>query len=335
MGGALVFTGSTDRALVAVDTATGKVQSRRKDAHEASIGRLASVSESVVASGDEDGVVKLWDVRQSDAVVALEAHGDYVSDMYAYDAGNSLLTCSGEGTLAVIDWRTRKTTAASEGDADDELLSLSVIKTGKKIVCGTTSGVLAVWSWGHWEDCSDRFPGHPESVTSLIKFDEDTLLTASSDGLIRVVQVHPNKLLGVFGEHGEFDIERMARTSDMRLLATASHDNTVKLWNLTVLADEDDDEEEDVEEEGDRIAVARGDASKDHQEKVVSSDPSRPSHAAQRAGDEDDSEDVDDSEGEGGKRRGHRKREKRRGEHKIPKKKKKHHQSSNFFSDLL
>lgn len=28
-----------------------------------------------------------------------------------------------------------------------------------QIVCGTTTGVLNVWSWGSWNDCSDRFPG--------------------------------------------------------------------------------------------------------------------------------------------------------------------------------
>jgi hypothetical protein len=49
--------------------------------------------------------------------------------------------------------------AQSEGDADDELLSVAVVKGGKKVVCGSTSGVLAVWSWGYWNDCSDRFPG--------------------------------------------------------------------------------------------------------------------------------------------------------------------------------
>lgn len=33
------------------------------------------------------------------------------------------------------------------------------IKNGKKLVCGSQSGVLNVWSWGFWNDCSDRFPG--------------------------------------------------------------------------------------------------------------------------------------------------------------------------------
>ena len=47
----------------------------------------------------------------------------------------------------------------SEGEADDELLSVAVLKGGSKVVCGSTSGVLNIWSWGYWNDCSDRFPG--------------------------------------------------------------------------------------------------------------------------------------------------------------------------------
>ena len=47
----------------------------------------------------------------------------------------------------------------SEDDADDEMLSVAVLKGGSKVVVGTGNGTLAIFSWGHWEDCSDRFPG--------------------------------------------------------------------------------------------------------------------------------------------------------------------------------
>ena len=49
--------------------------------------------------------------------------------------------------------------ARSEPDADDELLSVVVAKGGRKLVVGSGAGVLNLFSWGHFEDCSDRFPG--------------------------------------------------------------------------------------------------------------------------------------------------------------------------------
>ena len=49
--------------------------------------------------------------------------------------------------------------AQSENDADDELLSVALMKGDKKVVAGTQSGVVNLYSWGHMDDCSDRFPG--------------------------------------------------------------------------------------------------------------------------------------------------------------------------------
>ncbi len=38
-------------------------------------------------------------------------------------------------------------------------------------------------------------------MDAILKYDEDSILTGSSDGLIRIVSVQPNKMLGVLGEH--------------------------------------------------------------------------------------------------------------------------------------
>jgi hypothetical protein len=54
----------------------------------------------------------------------------------------------------------------------DELLSLCVVKHGRKLVAGTQSGVLLLFSWGQWANCSDRFVGHPETVEAIVAVDE-------------------------------------------------------------------------------------------------------------------------------------------------------------------
>ena len=59
-------------------------------------------------AGDDSGVVRLWDTRQSDAVASWEPHSDFVSDLALHEREDCLLSVSGDGTLAVIDLRTRK-----------------------------------------------------------------------------------------------------------------------------------------------------------------------------------------------------------------------------------
>jgi hypothetical protein len=47
---------------------------------------------------------------------------------------------------------------AQSDHCGEELLSLALMKNGKKVVCGTESGTLVTWSVGRWGDISDRFP---------------------------------------------------------------------------------------------------------------------------------------------------------------------------------
>jgi WD repeat-containing protein 55 len=71
---------------------------------------------------------------------------------------------------------------------------------------GTQEGVLNIYNWDEWGDLNDRMlgrserviihvavcdwdvgvgAGHPQSIDSIVKIDEDTIATGSSDGLIR------------------------------------------------------------------------------------------------------------------------------------------------------
>lgn len=53
------------------------------------------------------------------------------------------------------------------------------------MVVGDEEGVISIWSWDYWGDMTDRFPGHPQSVDTILPLDEQTIATGSSDGLIR------------------------------------------------------------------------------------------------------------------------------------------------------
>ena len=80
---------------------------------------------------------------------------------------------------------------------------------------------------------------HPSSIDAMVKVDEDTLLTGSSDGLIRVIGILPNKMLGLVGEHSDMPVERMDLSADRSTLASASHDHTIKLWSVAYLWEQD------------------------------------------------------------------------------------------------
>jgi WD40 repeat protein len=176
----------------------------------------------------------------------------------------------------------------------DELLSMVVLKGGKKVVVGTQEGVLNVWSWGTWGDISDRFPGHPMSIDSLLKVDDNTILTGSSDGVVRVVTIQPDKLLGVLGNHEGFPVEKLKFDGDKKILGSVSHDNFIRVWDASLLFDDgndeivEDDEMKDSDDDGNNVTSTANfktsEDSADEWEDVEDSDHSM---------DSDDSDDED------------------------------------------
>jgi len=267
-------------------------------------------------TGDEKGCVRIWDERLSSGsggkkqksalpdgcVLSWEEHEDYISGFDHSQDGTSLLASSADATLSVVDLRKalNKGQHHSEpilrrsDDMEDELLSITVMKNGRKVVCGTQQGVLAVWSWGTWGDISDRFPGHPQSVDALLKVDEDTLLTGSSDGVLRLVQIQPDKLVGVIGDHDGFPIEKLQFNSTRTHVGSVSHDNLVRLWDVRMLQDDYEMDEEEEEEETGKPSIETNAAlgvAKAHRVTANESDDEW-----EDMEDDEDLDDIDDSD---------------------------------------
>ena len=66
-------------------------------------------------SGDDEGCVKVWDLRKNSAIFTFKEHTDYVSDLVIPEhSKNILLSCSGDGTLTVLHLRKGILVAASD-----------------------------------------------------------------------------------------------------------------------------------------------------------------------------------------------------------------------------
>ncbi|KAL5639762.1 hypothetical protein ACGC1H_006368 [Rhizoctonia solani] len=204
-----LYSVSKDRSIHVIDTSTGKLVREQTQAHESAINRVTRFM-SMLATGDDNGVVKLWDPRQISPIRSYTHHFDFISDFLWLQDKKHLVVASGDGTLSVVDVRSSKAEPfAQSEDQDDELLSLVSIKDGKKIAVGTQTGIISIWNRGSgWGDCVDRMKGHPHSVDALAKLSEDVIVTGSSDGLVRVVQVLPNKMLGVIAGESTKSISR-------------------------------------------------------------------------------------------------------------------------------
>jgi hypothetical protein len=111
---------------------------------------------------------------------------------------------------------------------------------------------------------SHRRCRHPQSIDALCTLpssypsSHSTILTGSSDGLLRAVQLFPTKLLGVVADHGSFPIERIAIDlgGEGRWVGSAGHDDTLKMTDLRDVFEDEEGEEAVDESENVQIIQA-------------------------------------------------------------------------------
>ena len=141
--------------------------------------------------------------------------------------------------LGVFDLRKGELYAMSD-NFEEDLNSVSIQKEGKKVLACTSEGVINVFSWDYFGDCNDRIVGHPGAIDTMIKYDEDTVITGCEDGLIRAVSVLPNKIIAILGDPIDqddevFHIQKVTLSHDKKLLASCTLDDAVKIIDVSNL----------------------------------------------------------------------------------------------------
>lgn len=139
-----------------------------------------------------------------------------------------------------------------------------------------------------------KYPSHPSSIDALCPLpssypsSHSTILTGSSDGLLRAVQLLPTKLIGVIADHGSFPIERIAidRGGEGRWVGSAGHEEVLKLTDLKEVF-EDEDKNEAADETGED-----GGKDEDEEETQELEDLSKTTEPANASGDDDEDSDV-------------------------------------------
>jgi WD40 repeat protein len=202
-------------------------------------------------------IAQVWDPRKPEKVKEIAENEDYISGFTVNSDRSTLLATSGDQTLTVIDYGSGKALDRSV-EQDDELLCLALIKGGRKVVCGGQSGLISVFTWDQWTDRSSVCPGHLESIDCMLPVDDNTVITGCGDGIIRIVSILPNKILGVISAQSEeLPITAMSLSHDKKYLA-ACVDTSVQFWNVSMIFDDDGENEEGAEEEEDQVVEEEG-----------------------------------------------------------------------------
>ncbi|XP_060517991.1 WD repeat-containing protein 55 homolog [Cylas formicarius] len=235
--GKTLFSTSKDRSIMLTDVQTGGLIRFYDNSHEVALYCLRVVDENMFATGDDDGEVKIWDLRQKSdkPIFSTKKNEDYISDIVADAAHKFLLCSSGDGSLTTIDLENRKVHMLSE-EYEEELTCLGLFRNGTKLLAGSSKGKLYLYNWNEFGLHSDAFPGPKHAINGLIPITENIVVTACEDGILRATHLFPHRHLGVVGQH-DMSIENVDICNNGMFIASSSHDNDIKFWNIQYFED--------------------------------------------------------------------------------------------------
>ncbi|XP_033216117.1 WD repeat-containing protein 55 homolog [Belonocnema kinseyi] len=238
--GSTLFSTAKDKSIMLMDVESEKLTRLYDEAHECPIFTLTIINENTFATGDDDGVVKLWDLRQpgTQPIFSLKEMEEYVSAMVTNSDGKYLVCASGDGSLTTINIPGKKMHVQSE-EYDEEMTCLGLFKSETKILSATNKGKMYLFNWGEFGLHSDELPSlTKKSINCMIPITENVVVTGGEDGILRATNLFPNRHLGVVGQHN-FPVERLDISNDGTLIASSSYENDVKFWNVQYFEDLD------------------------------------------------------------------------------------------------
>jgi hypothetical protein len=199
--------------------------------------------------------------------------------------------------LGVFDLRKGELYAMSD-NFEEDLLSVTLMKDDKKVVASSSDGILNIFSWDYFGDCNDRIVGHPGTIDTIIRYDDDTLITGCEDGLIRAVSVLPNKIVAILGdpldnEEEVFHIQKVSLSYDKMFVASCTLDDMIKIIDVSNLKNriKNADFDEDAYEKGLTQKPSHGKLAEEERKKT-----SNEEWSDKDASDMDDDSDSDSSD---------------------------------------
>ncbi|MEH2165100.1 MAG: NB-ARC domain-containing protein [Nostoc sp.] len=224
---------------------------------------------TLLATGDAEGELRLWEVATGKLVVNFAGHLGWVWSVAFSPDGQLLASCSSDKTIRLWDVNTSKclrtlsghrssiwsVAFSSDGQilasgGDEPTVRLWNVNTGDchKILSGHTDRIISVsWSpdgqtlasgsadftirlWKINGECDRILEGHSDRIWSLsFSPDGQTLASGSADFTIRLWEVSTGKCFNILQEHSD-RVRSVVFSPDAQMLVSASDDQTVRIW---------------------------------------------------------------------------------------------------------
>jgi|GEM_PF-2751160 len=185
---------------------------------------------TVLAIGDTDGQLLLWDYEAQTLLTSWHAHEGELLSMSFTDA-NTLVTGGDDAMLRV--WDVTTGDLITEFESPNGAVHHIVLDDNVSFTQDTLDNSLTSFALSDEEQSLNLLCSHGDTLGAVtLNADASLRATATFNHTILLTDVASGEVIGTLEGHGNL-IEDLMFSADGRWLASASWDRTVRVWDMT------------------------------------------------------------------------------------------------------